>query len=92
MHGLAFFYFIPFLFCLFGHVFILCFFSDALGGVCAHGLGFIFTYTLCLFTLPTTVSYIRTFVYPGWVAFSSGFLSKKVQPVKFLHFLLVLLC
>lgn len=82
------FYFILFLFCLFGHVFILCFFSfsDALGGVCAHGLGFLFTFTFCLFTLPTTVSYIRTFVYPGWVAFFSGFLSKKVHPAKFCIF------
>lgn len=55
-------------------------------------LVFFFTYAFCLFTLPTTVSYIRTFVYPGWVAFFSRFQSKKVPLVKISFFLLLLLC
>lgn len=49
-------------------------------------LVFFFTYAFCLFTLPTTVSYIRTFVYPGWVAFFfPGFRAKRFPWLNF-HF------
>lgn len=56
-------------------------FSEALGGVCGHGLDLFSFFLFPFFTLTTTVSYIRTFVYPGWAAFF-GFQSKKVPLMK----------
>lgn len=94
MHGLAFFHFILFyfLFCLFGHVFILCFFLLTLWEGFAHMdlVFFLLTHSASSrYPLPFLI-FELLFIRDG--SLFSGFLSKKVHLVKFLHFLLVLLC